>query len=126
MFQIAVVIGVFIVFRAARFARQNNIAAKVLVSLFGLVISFFSLNIGSLRPQIEQLTALRLADAQAAGATLSNNAVAYIEQIGMSAGEVLPAQANLFGDIGTVVFTAVFLLIALGTIWVPGSDFSEK
>ncbi|MDA8553392.1 hypothetical protein N9L14_03230 [Alphaproteobacteria bacterium] len=126
LFQIAVVIGVFIVFRAARFARQNNIAAKVLVSLFGLVISFFSLNIGSLRPQIEQITALRLADAQAAGATLSNNAVAYIEQIGMSAGEVLPAQANLFGDIGTVVFTAVFLLIALGTIWVPGSDFSEK
>ena len=43
LFQIAVVIGVFIVFRAARFARQNNIAAKVLVSLFGLVISFFSL-----------------------------------------------------------------------------------
>ena len=54
LFQIAVVIGVFIVFRAARFARQNNIAAKVLVSLFGLVISFFSLNIGSLRPQIEK------------------------------------------------------------------------
>jgi hypothetical protein len=49
-----------------------------------------------------------------------------MEQMGASAGDVLPAQANLFGDIGTVVFTAVFLVIALGTIWLPGSDFSEK
>ena len=126
LFQIAVVIGVFIVFRAARFARQNNIVAKALVSLFGLIIGFFSLNIGSLRQQFDQLTALRLADAQAAGASLSNNAIAYMEQMGASAGDVLPAQANLFGDIGTVVFTAVFLVIALGTIWLPGSDFSEK
>ena len=35
LFQIAVIIGVFIVFRAA-LARQNNIIAKGLVSLFSL------------------------------------------------------------------------------------------
>ena len=74
LFQIAVIIGVFIVFRAARFARQNNIIAKGLVSLFSLIIGFFSLSVGSLRPQLEQLTALRLADAQAAGTTLTANA----------------------------------------------------
>ena len=126
LFQIAVIIGVFIVFRAARFARQNNIIAKGLVSLFSLVIGFFSLSVGSLRPQLEQLTALRLADAQAAGATLTANTQAYIEQFGVKAGDVLPAQQNLFGDIGTTVFTLIFLLIALGTIWLPNTDFSEK
>ena len=126
LFQIAVIIGVFIVFRAARFARQNNIIAKGLVSLFSLIIGFFSLSVGSLRPQLEQLTALRLADAQAAGATLTANTQAYIAQFGVSAGDVLPAQQNLFGDIGTTVFTLIFLLIALGTIWLPNTDFSEK
>lgn len=126
LFQIAVIIGVFIVFRAARFARQNNIIAKGLVSLFSLIIGFFSLSVGSLRPQLEQLTALRLADAQAAGATLTANAQAYVAQYGVSAGDVLPAQQNLFGDIGTTVFTLIFLLIALGTIWLPNTDFSEK
>jgi len=126
LFQIAVIIGVFIVFRAARFARQNNIIAKGLVSLFSLIIGFFSLSVGSLRPQLEQLTALRLADAQAAGATLTANTQAYIAQFGVSAGDVLPAQQNLVGDIGTTVFTLIFLLIALGTIWLPNTDFSEK
>jgi len=126
LFQIAVIIGVFIVFRAARFARQNNIIAKGLVSLFSLIIGFFSLSVGSLRPQLEQLTALRLADAQAAGTTLTANAQAYVAQYGVSAGDVLPAQQNLFGDIGTTVFTLIFLLIALGTIWLPNTDFSEK
>jgi len=126
LFQIAVIIGVFIVFRAARFARQNNIIAKGLVSLFSLIIGFFSLSVGSLRPQLEQLTALRLADAQAAGTTLTANAQAYVAQYGVSAGDVLPAQQNLFGDIGTTAFTLIFLLIALGTIWLPNTDFSEK
>lgn len=126
LFQIAVVIGVFIAFRAARFARQNSIIAKVLVSLFSLIIGFFSLSVGSLRPALEELTALRLADAQAAGATLTNNAKAYIDQMGVSAGDVLPAQQNLFGDIGTTAFTLIFLLIALGTIWIPNSNFSEE
>jgi len=126
LFQIAVIIGVFIAFRAARFARQNTIIAKGLVSLFSLIIGFFSLSVGSLRPQLEQLTALRLADAQAAGATLTANTQAYIAQFGVSAGDVLPAQQNLFGDIGTTVFTLIFLLIALGTIWLPNTDFSEK
>ena len=126
LFQIAVIIGVFIVFRAARFARQNNIIAKGLVSLFSLIIGFFSLSVGSLRPQLEQLTALRLADAQAAGATLTANTQNYIAQFGVSAGDVLPTQQNLFGDIGTTVFTLIFLLIALGTIWLPNTDFSEK
>ena len=126
LFQIAVIIGVFIVFRAARFARQNNIIAKGLVSLFSLIIGFFSLSVGSLRPQLEQLTALRLADAQAAGATLTANTQAYIAEFGVSAGDVLPAQQNVFGDIGTTAFTLIFLLIALGTIWLPNTDFSEK
>ena len=126
LFQIAVIIGVFIAFRAARFARQNTIIAKGLVSLFSLVIGFFSLSVGSLRPQLEQLTALRLADAQAAGTTLTANAQAYVAQYGVSAGDVLPAQQNLFGDIGTTAFTLIFLLIALGTIWLPNTDFSEK
>ena len=126
LFQIAVIIGVFIVFRAARFARQNNIIAKGLVSLFSLIIGFFSLSVGSLRPQLEQLTALRLADAQAAGTTLTANAQAVVAQYGVSAGDVLPAQQNLFGDIGATVFTLIFLLIALGTIWLPNTDFSEK
>jgi len=126
LFQIAVIIGVFIVFRAARFARQNNIIAKGLVSLFSLIIGFFSLSVGSLRPQLEQLTALRLADAQAAGATLTANTQAYIAEFAVSAGDVLPAQQNVFGDIGTTAFTLIFLLIALGTIWLPNTDFSEK
>ena len=126
LFQIAVIIGVFIVFRAARFARQNNIIAKGLVSLFSLIIGFFSLSVGSLRPQLEQLTALRLADAQAAGATLTANTQAYIAEFGVSAGDGLPAQQNVFGDIGTTAFTLIFLLIALGTIWLPNTDFSEK
>ena len=85
LFQIAVIIGVFIAFRAARFARQNTIIAKGLVSLFSLIIGFFSLSVGSLRPQLEQLTALRLADAQAAGTTLTANAQAYVAQYGVSA-----------------------------------------
>ena len=49
-----------------------------------------------------------------------------MEQFGVKAGDVLPAQQNLFGDIGTTVFTLIFLLIALGTIWLPNTDFSEK
>ena len=123
MFTVAVIMGIFITFRAARFAAQNNIFAKVMTSLFGLMIGWFSIVVGSLRPVIDAATAVRFAEAQAAGATLTAQAQDAIAQAGASAGDVVTQ--NYFGDIGTVAFTAIFLIIALGIIWGPKMDFSE-
>ena len=126
LFQIVVIIGVFIAFRTARFASQNSIFAKVMASLFAVMIGFFNLTVRSLRFQIDQQTAIMLADAKAAGATLTAQASAFVERAGASAGDVLPAQQNLFADPGTDVFTLIFLIIALGACWIPNTNFSEK
>ena len=97
-----------------------------MASLFAVMIGFFNLTVGSLRFQIDQQTAIMLADAKAAGATLTAQASAFVERAGASAGDVLPAQQNLFADPGTDVFTLIFLIIALGACWIPNTNFSEK
>jgi len=124
LFTIAVIIGIFISFRAARFASQNSVLAKVMVSLFAVTIAWFSIVIGSLRDLIDRSTAVRLADAQASGVELTAQSVAAISDAGVAAGDVLTQ--NYFADVGTLAFTVIFLLIALGSAWLPNTNFSEK
>lgn len=123
LFTIAVIIGMFISFRAARFAAQNSILIKIFVSLFSLVIAWFSIVIGSLRDTIELATAIRLADAQAGGAELTAQALAQISDAGAAAGDV--AVQNYFSDVGTLAFTVIFVVIALAVVWMPNTNTSE-
>ena len=124
LYQVAVIIGFFIAFRVARFSQGAPIFAKVLGTLFGLMITFFSLQIGAFRTLIDQSTAILLAEAEAAGASLTAQAKSAIALQSAEPGMV--ATLNLFSDIPTIAISAIVLIMVLGTIWGPKINFNES
>jgi len=93
-------------------------------TLFGLMITFFSLQIGAFRTLIDQSTAILLAEAEAAGASLTAQAKSAIALQSAEPGMV--ATLNLFSDIPTIAISAIVLIMVLGTIWGPKINFSES
>ena len=101
MFQVCVVISVFIAFRLARVTNEMGagIVMKGLATLFGLGVVYFNLDMGAWRVDIFQGTANLLA------------------RSGVSATD-FPTH-NLFADVGNVIFSLVILAIILLGIWGP-------
>ena len=93
-------------------------------TLFGLMITFFSLQIGAFRTVIDKNTAILLAEAEAAGAGLSAQAKSFIAQ--QSAEPGMTTTLNLLSDIPTIAISAIVLIMVLGTIWGPKINFSES
>lgn len=123
LFQIAVLIAVFIAFRVARFSQGSSIFPKVMSTAFGLMTVFFGMTVGANRYLSQEVAAIRLADAKAAGVQLSAASEAWIAQFNATAGSV--ATQNYLADPGTVAFSAIVAIIVLGITWGPKINFGS-
>ena len=66
MYMVALAILIFIALRAARVTNESggNMAAKILTSIFGVFVAFFSLQLAGWRVLFDTNTAARLAELQ--------------------------------------------------------------
>ena len=119
MFQVGVIIAVFIAFRLARVTNETGagIAMKGLATLFGLGVVYFNLDMGAWRVDIFQITAARLAELRDSGIEITQGSANWLAQSGISATD-FPTH-NLFADLGNVIFSLVILAIILLVIWGP-------
>ena len=113
MFQVCVVISVFIAFRLARITTEMGaeMAMKGLATLFGLGVVCSNLDMGAWRVDIFQGTAARLAELRDSGVNITQGSANWLEQSGISATD-FPTH-NLFADVGNVNFSLVILGIIL-------------
>ena len=120
MFMVALAILIFIALRAARVTNESggNIAAKILISIFGLFVAFFSLQLAGWRVLFDTNTAARLAEVQESGTSLSIQGTAWLQNSGITSGDYL-MEPPMFADIPSVLLTLVVLLMILGTTWGP-------
>ena len=123
IYSVLTVILAFIALRVARFSQGTHIAGKVISSIFGIMSSFFILDVQSFRHFWNDVTATYLAKAKDNGIELSTFATNFVEQSGLSGNDI--ATRGLFNDIPLLVFVLVFLLIVLGTIWGPKINFGN-
>ena len=96
---------------------QGTLLAKVLTTLFGMMIVVTGLQVFANRTYSIATSAKSLAALKASGQTLSVQAESFL------AGPygVVPAnlQYSLFSQTSSVVWWAVVTIILLGTIWMP-------
>lgn len=120
MYMVALAILIFIALRAARVTNESggNIAAKILTSIFGVFVAFFSLQLAGWRVLFDTNTAARLAELQESGVELSIQGKAWLYNSGVTSGDYL-MEPPMFADIPSVLLTLVILLMILGTTWGP-------
>ena len=120
MYMVALAILIFIALRAARVTNESggNIAAKILTSIFGVFVSFFSLQLAGWRVLFDTNTAAWLAELQESGVELSIQGKAWLNNSGITSGDYL-MEPPMFADIPSVLLTLVILLMILGTTWGP-------
>ena len=120
MYMVALAILIFIALRVARVTNESggNIAAKILTSIFGVFVSFFSLQLAGWRVLFDTNTAARLAEVQEGGASLSIQGTAWLQNSGITSGDYL-MEPPMFADIPSALLTLVVLLMILGTTWGP-------
>jgi len=120
MYMVALAILVFIALRAARVTNESggNMAAKILTSIFGVFVAFFSLQLAGWRVLFDTNTAARLAEIQESGVELSIQGQAWLQNSGVTSSDFL-MDPPMFADIPSVLLTVVILLMVLGTTWGP-------
>ena len=120
MYMVALAILIFIALRAARVTNESggNIAARILTSIFGVFVAFFSLQLAGWRVLFDTNTAARLAELQESGVELSIQGKAWLINSGVTSGDYL-MEPPMFADIPSVLLTFVILLMILGTTWGP-------
>ena len=120
MYMVALAILIFIALRAARVTNESggHIAAKILTSIFGVFVAFFSLQLAGWRVLFDTNTAARLAEIQESGVELSIQGQAWLQNSGIKSSDFL-MNPPMFADIPSVLLTLVILLMILGTTWGP-------
>ena len=119
MFQVCVVLSVFIAFMLSRLTNEMGagIAMKGLATLFGLGVVYLNLDLGAWRVDLFQGTAVRLAELRDSGVQITQGSANWLEQSGISETD-FPTH-NLFADVGNVIFSLIILGIILLGIWGP-------
>jgi hypothetical protein len=118
-----VAIYLIIALRVARFSQGASVGAKIVASIFGVMSTFFVLDVQSYRHFWNDVTASKLSLAKDNGAELSPFALNWIEQAGLSGSDL--AVRGLFNDPALLAFITVLLIIILGTIWGPKINFGN-
>ena len=126
MFQVGIIIAIFIAFRLARVTNEMGagVVMKGLASLFGLGIVYFNLDMAAWRGDIFQSTGARLAELRDSGVTITKGSANWLEQTGITATD-FPTH-NLFADVGSVIFSLIVLAIILIGIWGPKMGSSSE
>lgn len=123
VYTLMTVILSFIALRVARFSQGASVGAKIVASIFGVMSTFFVLDVQSYRHFWNDVTASKLSLARDNGAELSPFALNWIEQAGLSGSDL--AVRGLFNDPALLAFITVLLIIILGTIWGPKINFGN-
>ena len=120
MYMVALAVLIFIAIRAARVTNESggNMAAKIITSVFGVFVAFFSLQLAGWRVLFDTNTAARLAEIQESGVELSIQSQAWLQNSGVTSRDFL-MDPPMFADIPSVLLTLIILLMILGTTWGP-------
>ena len=96
----------------------TGLSPKIITSVFGVFVAFFSLQLAGWRVLFDTNTAARLAEIQESGVELSIQSQAWLQNSGVTSRDFL-MDPPMFADIPSVLLTLVILLMILGTTWGP-------
>jgi len=96
---------------------QGTVLAKVLATLFGLMVVMFGLQVFANRTYSIATSAKSLATIKASGQALSVQAESFLA--GPYGTVPTELQFSLFSQTSSVAWWAVVTIILLGTIWMP-------
>ena len=119
IFTVGVFFILWVAFRMASQVRgeQGTLVAKVLTTLFGLLVILFGLQVFANRTYALATSAKSLAAVKASGQALSVQAESYLARpYGTVPAEL---QYSLFSQASSIIWWAVVAVILLGVIWLP-------
>jgi len=116
IYTVAVVIMTFISFRLARIANEKNanVLAKTLVTLFGIMTSFFSIQVGAYLSLQQKGLSYNLAELKATGVKLSAGSEDTISRYVINLKDGFP---KLSPELPIIILNIVIFLIIIGTTW---------
>ena len=123
IYTVAIVIMTFIAFRLARVANEKNanVLGKIVVTLYGVMVTFFFIQVCSYLSMQQKGLAYSLSELKATGVKLSAGSEDAVSRFQVNLSDGYPA---LVPEIPSIIFAAVVLLIVIGTTWLKTT--SEK
>ena len=123
IYTVARVIMTFIAFRLARVANEKNanVLGKIVVTLYGVMVTFFFIQVSSYLSMQQKGLAYSLSELKATGVKLSAGSEDAVSRFQVNLSDGYPA---LVPEIPSIIFAAVVLLIVIGTTWLKTT--SEK
>ena len=117
MYTVAVVILIFIAFRTARIANEKNanVAGKSLVTLFGILVTFFNLQVSAHLTLGQRGLAYSLLELKATGVKLTAASEDAIARYPVNLTDGYP---ELAPELPGIIMASVIFLIILGTTWI--------
>ncbi len=117
IYTVAVVIMTFISFRLARVVNEKNgnILAKSLVTLYGIMVTFFSIQVGAYLSFFQKGLSYNLAELKATGVKLSAGSEDTISRYAINLKDGFP---KLTPELPNIILCTVVLLIIIGTTWI--------
>ena len=123
IYTVAIVIMTFIAFRLARVANEKNanVLGKIVVTLYGVMVTFFFIQVSSYLSMQQKGLAYSLSELKATGVKLSAGSEDAVSRFQVNLSDGYP---TLVPEIPSIIFAAVVLLIVIGTTWLKTT--SEK
>ncbi len=107
----------FISFRLARIVNEknSNILDKSLVTLYGIMMTFFSIQVGAYLSFYQKALSYNLAELKATGVKLSASSEDTISRYAVNLTDGFP---KLTPELPTIIICTVVFLIVIGTTWI--------
>ena len=117
IYTVAVVFMTFISFRLARIVNEKNgnIIAKSLVTLYGIMMTFFSLQVGAYFSYYQKALSYNLSELKTTGVKLSAGSEDTISRYAINLKDGFP---KLTPELPTIIVCTVVFLIVIGTTWI--------
>jgi len=117
IYTVAVVMMTFISFRLGRIVNEKNgnVFAKSLVTLYGIMVIFFSIQVGAYLSFYQKALSYNLAELKAAGVKLSAGSEDTINRYTINLANGFP---KLAPELPTIILCTIVFLIIIGTTWI--------
>ena len=121
IYTVAIVIMTFIAFRLARVANEKNanVLGKIAVTLYGVMVTFFWIQVSSYLSIQQKGLAYSLSELKATGVKLSAGSEDAVSRFQVNLSDGYPALAP---ELPSIIFAAVILLIVIGTTWLKNTS----
>ena len=101
--------------------KNANVLGKIVVTLYGVMVTFFFIQVSSYLSMQQKGLAYSLSELKATGVKLSAGSEDAVSRFQVNLSDGYPA---LVPEIPSIIFAAVVLLIVIGTTWLKTT--SEK